>query len=66
MTSNKVLAQRDSNEKRALYEFFLLRCAHNIETERNQVIYEKICYESEIVYGTAHSFQADILRHEFH
>jgi preprotein translocase subunit SecA len=35
VTSNKVLAQRDSDEKKPLYKMFLLKCAHNIESERN-------------------------------
>ncbi|KAL4480305.1 hypothetical protein ABPG74_020821 [Tetrahymena malaccensis] len=120
VTSNDVLAKRDSQELKSFYSLFNLNCSHNIQIE-NQVNKEQIqeekeeeeqeeikqdeqnarkdqkrskfeqkedkednfetkyrqpeekegtldCYQDnvKIVYGTAHSFQADILKHEFY
>ncbi|KAL4455774.1 hypothetical protein ABPG74_003184 [Tetrahymena malaccensis] len=99
ITSNEVLAKRDSDQQKSFYSLFGLKCAHNIQNKQKNKKKKKIvqenqsfildqeeclhisqiqeiesksqiqkCYEDDvnIVYGTAHSFQADILKHEFY
>ncbi|EWS74967.1 SecA DEAD-box-like domain protein (macronuclear) [Tetrahymena thermophila SB210] len=129
VTSNDVLAKRDSQELKSFYSLFNLKCSHNIQKEekkqkkqkkaekgsqkfveedeeeeeeeqeeeikfdeenkrrdlqkdlltqnenddtQNMEVEEQdgtaSCYQNDIniVYGTAHFFQADILKHEFY
>lgn len=46
-----------------LYEYFGLKCEQNIVFELKQK--EKL-YKSDIIYGTAHSFEGDILQQIFY
>ena len=63
VTSSEFLARRDSQEQAKLYNLLGLKVSNNIEdgNERGS----KNCYESQIVYGTVHSFLVDILKDEF-
>ncbi|OCT68716.1 hypothetical protein XELAEV_18040004mg [Xenopus laevis] len=72
ITSSPVLAVRDQEEWKKLYEMFDVTCDVNppkhLETcaganQRDERIQE--AYRSQIVYGTVDSFAADILRQEF-
>lgn len=63
VTSSEVLAKRDAEEFSELYEFFGLKCHHNFG---NNLKEKKEIYKNEIIYGTAHSFEADILQEVFY
>ncbi len=63
VTSSEELVERQVEELRSLYHLFDITVAHN----HNPFFYYdmKKVYEADIVYGTAHDFQADVLRDEF-
>ncbi|CAK92772.1 unnamed protein product, partial (macronuclear) [Paramecium tetraurelia] len=66
VTSSPVLAIRDAKELASFYESFSISVAHNISepnTEQNEGMLP--CYKSQVIYGDPHSFQADILRHQY-
>lgn len=65
VTSSKVLAVRDANQQNEFYQILGLNAAHNIDNEENRKCGPKDCYLKNIVYGTADSFQGDILRDEY-
>ncbi len=48
-----------------LYSIFGLTSSHNISKDNTFKKGELACYKSDICYGDAHSFMADILRHEY-
>jgi preprotein translocase subunit SecA len=65
VTSSEVLAERDA--KYGFVDFFKLlgiTVSHNIESEDYNGK-PKECYLFDVVYGTVHTFQADILRTEY-
>jgi preprotein translocase subunit SecA len=63
VTSSEVLAKRDVEKQAKFYKLLGLTFAHNInEGSPNG---PKDYYKRDIVYGTAHSFQADILQDEY-
>ena len=69
VTSNPILAKRDAKESEELYKNFGITVGSNVE-EANLINYvkgsdEKECYSKDIVYGTAHEYQADILKDEY-
>ncbi|CAK57063.1 unnamed protein product (macronuclear) [Paramecium tetraurelia] len=65
VTSSPVLAIRDAQELASFYKLFSISVAHNINGSQNQKLKMFPCYESQVIYGDPHSFQADILRHEY-
>ncbi|KAL4465263.1 hypothetical protein ABPG74_001977, partial [Tetrahymena malaccensis] len=65
VTSNMVLAERDSRQKQKLYNYFDLSCDHNGQLE-DYYEGEKNCYLSDIVYGEASQFQFDTLNDQYH
>lgn len=69
LTSSCVLAERDAKEMKELYNFFGLSvdyCRANIDKELNENKLENFeCYNADIVYGNALSFEGDILRTNF-
>ncbi|CAD8204793.1 unnamed protein product [Paramecium octaurelia] len=65
VTSSPVLAVRDAQELAQFYKLFSISVAHNINGSQNQKQKMFPCYKSQVIYGDPHSFQADILRHEY-
>ncbi|CAD8201155.1 unnamed protein product [Paramecium pentaurelia] len=65
VTSSPVLAIRDVQELTPFYKLFSISVAHNINGSQNQLKKMFPCYNSQVIYGDPHSFQADILRHEY-
>jgi preprotein translocase subunit SecA len=63
ITSSPVLAQRDADAMRSLYEKFHLTVGHNCEEDFEK---RKKAYESDIVYGDIARFQRDYLLHTFY
>ena len=63
VTSSAVLAIRDSESKKTLFDLFDITVAHN---EDDKTTDPKACYKADIVYGTALSFQGDLLRDEYY
>ncbi|CAD8189289.1 unnamed protein product [Paramecium octaurelia] len=66
VTSSPVLAIRDAKELTSFYELFSISVAHNINepnTTQNEGMLP--CYKSQVIYGDPHSFQSDILRHQY-
>ena len=62
ITTSNILAERDAYEQRYFYELLGLKAVHNFETDPKARLQEKKCYEGKnIVYGTPHSYQVDIL-----
>jgi preprotein translocase subunit SecA len=66
VTSSEVLAERDAQYSKFLsfYELLDVSVSHNIKNE-DPVSGPKSCYLYDVVYGTVHTFQADILRDEY-
>jgi preprotein translocase subunit SecA len=63
VTTSQLLAERDVHEKRYFYQLLGLKVDHNFEENQKN---EKKCYSNNtIVYGTPHSFQVDILLHDY-
>ena len=72
VTSSPVLARRDAKKWAAFFEIFRLTADHNTETPDLLLVEQaeadkkrRECYQKTVVYGTASSFSADILREEF-
>lgn len=70
VTSNPVLAKRDSENSEKLFKKFDITIAHNIKDESMIYIsdikkFKKRVYESDVVYGTTLEFQSDILQDEY-
>jgi hypothetical protein len=63
MTSSPVLAVQGALEKEDLFQMFTLSVNHNIMLDYRKG--PKECYESDIVYGDATTFQHDYLRHTY-
>lgn len=63
ITSSPVLATRDAASKEGLYQLFGLSCDHNILHGYKKGI--KDCYDADIVYGDAATFQFDHIRHSY-
>lgn len=61
VTSSEVLAKRDARQWETFFELLNITTSHNIEEK----VGPKDCYKRDVVYGTAHTFQADILRDEY-
>jgi preprotein translocase subunit SecA len=65
VTSSEVLAERDSKENfTEFYESLDITVGHNIDIDGYSDKPKK-CYLNDVVFGTVHSFQADILRDEY-
>ena len=61
--SSSILATRDESEWKPFYEYFGLKSSVSTSClSRTKV---KEVYESDVVYGTVHSFSADVLKQEF-
>ena len=73
VTSNPILAKRDSHDSEKLFNLFGITVGNNIEEEENvKQIFKMIfgceqenCYLKDVVYGTTFEFQGDILRDEY-
>ncbi|CAD8090481.1 unnamed protein product [Paramecium sonneborni] len=65
VTSSPVLAIRDAQELAQFYQLFQVSVSHNINGQLNQKQKMYPCYNNQVIYGDPHSFQADILRHEY-
>jgi preprotein translocase subunit SecA len=66
ITSSPVLAKRDAEELAKFYQHFGLTVSHNVdEKEKEESDSMLACYQANIVYGDSHSFEGDILRHEY-
>ena len=73
VTSNPILAKRDSHDSEKLFNLFGITVGNNIEEEENvKQIFKMIfgceqenCYLKDVVYGTTFEFQADILKDEY-
>jgi preprotein translocase subunit SecA len=67
VTSSPILAVRDSDEKKSLYDFFNISVADNWDKKDGNRYRSgpKVCYKADIVYGDACSFQWDLLRDEY-
>eukprot|EP00340_Litonotus_pictus_P012012 CAMPEP_0170539870 /NCGR_PEP_ID=MMETSP0209-20121228/104269_1 /TAXON_ID=665100 ORGANISM="Litonotus pictus, Strain P1" /NCGR_SAMPLE_ID=MMETSP0209 /ASSEMBLY_ACC=CAM_ASM_000301 /LENGTH=664 /DNA_ID=CAMNT_0010842049 /DNA_START=3652 /DNA_END=5643 /DNA_ORIENTATION=+ len=64
ITSNSVLAQRDSKEFQGFYSLLSITVGENSDHDM-YVSGEKKCYKKDIVYGSVDNFQFDILRDEY-
>lgn len=72
ITTSEVLAMREvgdkasrrTGERKSFYELFCCTVSHNINPvwTPGKVA---VCYEADVVYGTANSFQGDVLHHEY-
>lgn len=63
LTSSIVLAERDCLLYKNFYKLFDIQtdfCRENLDSEKN-----KICYDTDILYGDCLNFEADILRANF-
>ncbi|CAD8172278.1 unnamed protein product [Paramecium pentaurelia] len=65
VTSSPVLATRDAEQLKEFYSSFSVTVSHNIGGSKSITKGMLPCYNSKVVYGDPHSFQADILRHEY-
>ncbi|CAD8190635.1 unnamed protein product [Paramecium octaurelia] len=65
VTSSSVLATRDVEQLESFYKSFSVSVSHNIN--ETQKCYNEMlpCYKCSVIYGDPHSFEADILRHEY-
>jgi preprotein translocase subunit SecA len=61
VTSSEVLAKRDAKQWETFFKLLNITSSHNIDEKEGP----KDCYTHDVVYGTAHTFQADILRDEY-
>ena len=61
VTSSEVLAKRDAKQWETFFKLLNITSSHNIDEREGP----KDCYTCDVVYGTAHAFQADILRDEY-
>ena len=65
ITSSPILAKRDCEEWKPVYDKLGLTCAENITDIEEQHSTKEDIYKSDIIYGTVLSFAADILQEEF-
>lgn len=68
ITTNKILAKRDVEEKRNFYSLMGINVDHNIQSQNTTQKETKVrkCYEKNtIVYGTPFSYQVDLLFDEY-
>ena len=70
VTSNPILAKRDSEESEKLYNYFGISVDNNVDKDTQQILQlmkgeEKSIYSNDIVYGTTFEFQGDILSDEY-
>ncbi|CAD8170485.1 unnamed protein product [Paramecium octaurelia] len=65
VTSSPVLAIRDAQELAKFYELFKVSVTHNIHKSIDQNVRRDSCYNFQVIYGDPHSFQGDILSHEY-
>ncbi len=69
VTSSPILAVRDMEEWKEMFQYFGVTVGHNTELNRPDnadIDDEKLdSYKKQVVYGTVGNFAADILRHEF-
>ena len=68
VTSNPILAKRDSKESKKLYDYFGISVGDNIDKEEmiNLWLEEKNeVYKKDIIYGTTLEYQGDILDDEY-
>ncbi|KAH7687837.1 Helicase conserved C-terminal domain containing protein [Aphelenchoides avenae] len=63
ITSSPLLAKRDADDRRPFFEMFGLRVAHNADINGRSGA--AACYDCDIVYGSAHDFQAHHLYQVF-
>ncbi|CAF3355312.1 unnamed protein product [Rotaria socialis] len=63
ITSSPILAERDANEYKKLYELFDITVSHNSSDDSSQ---REQAYRSDIVYGDLSSFQRDYLLDRFY
>ena len=63
LTSSIILAERDCHLYKNFYKLFNIKtdfCRENLDSGKN-----KICYDTDILYGDCLNFEADILRENF-
>ncbi|CAK63413.1 unnamed protein product (macronuclear) [Paramecium tetraurelia] len=65
VTSSPVLATRDAQQLESFYKSFSVSVSHNINETQKSTIGMLPCYNCSVIYGDPHSFEADILRHEY-
>lgn len=66
LTSSPVLAQRDANDRKKLYERFGISCDFcRFDSNNNNNENQLECYKADIVYGDGTNLIGDILRSEF-
>ena len=63
ITSSSVLAKRDADENRKIYELFSATVSHNCSEDEEE---RKKAYKAAVVYGEIGTFQRDILLDEFY
>ena len=72
VTSNPLLARRDSEESKELFEYFGITVGNNIESSDTLQIFRNLMniekddpYTKDVIYGTTFEFQGDILKDEY-
>ena len=69
VTSNPILAIRDSEESEELYNYFGISVSNNVNEKKEIMKYikgdEDNCYTKDILYGTTFEYQGDILDDEY-
>ncbi|CAF1109033.1 unnamed protein product [Adineta steineri] len=63
ITSSPVLAKRDANENKILYELFSITVSHNSYEDLND---RRKSYEKQVIYGDISTFQRDYLLDHFY
>ena len=62
--SSITLAESSLKERKKYYDLFNLKSSTTKQNEQEKMNKERVCYESDIVYGDPSSFEADILQWE--
>jgi preprotein translocase subunit SecA len=72
VTSNPLLAKRDSEESKELFEYFGITVGNNIDSPETLQIFKKLMniekddvYTKDVIYGTTFEYQGDILKDEY-
>ena len=72
VTSNPLLARRDSDESKELFEYFGITVDNNIKSSETLQIFKKLMneekddvYTKDVIYGTTFEYQGDILNDEY-
>lgn len=66
VTSNPILAKRDSEESKPLFQKFEITVANNIKQDNFLFMRKKLeCYSCDVVYGKTYEYQGDILYDEY-